>query len=437
VYDRTSWDRKTFTYRNAMISHRILFIVRPACGILLTLAVASLLAGCAAQPVKAEHKPTSFWPPAPDEPRIQFLRSYERSTDVGGVKSGLDKLILGDEAESALQITKPYGVKMWQGKIYVCDTKQKAVIVMDVRQKITRMMGVSGVRLESPSDIAIAPEGTKYVADAQRGAIVVFNASDQQVGLFTHASFRPVAVAIHNDELAVADFQMQRIEIMDRGTGQVRRTVGSAGTGDGQFVRPLAVAYDAQGNLVTCDFMRCRIQKFDPSGKLLSAMGEISAAAGNFIRPKHIAVDREGYLYVVDAGFQNVQIFNPQGYLLSFFGAAGTHPGAMQLPVGVAVDDDPQDLALFKEDVHPSFQADRLILVTNQMGPNRVAVYALGKLKPGASAADITGSRISVPVAASQPTTQPQLAPEPLEPPAPPATGPLVPVPGHSGAAQP
>jgi DNA-binding beta-propeller fold protein YncE len=295
------------------------------------------------------------------------------------------------------------------------------------------------MKLESPSDIAIAPEGTKYVADPQRGAVVVFNASDQQVGMFTHANFRPVAVAVHNDEIAVADFQMQRVEIMDRSTGQVRRTVGSAGVNDGQFIRPLAVTYDREGNLVTCDFMRCRIQKFDPSGKLISGLGEISAAAGNFIRPKHIAVDKDGYLYVVDAGFQNVQLFSPDGYLLTFFGAAGAHPGAMQLPAGIAIDEDPQDLALFKEYVHPSFIADRLIIVTNQVGPNRVAVYALGKLKPGVTAADINNSRISVPVAASQPTSQPTLAPEPNEPPAaPPTAAPQAPLPaGHPGSPKP
>ena len=90
-----------------------------------------------------------------------------------------------------MQITKPYGVKMWQGKIYVCDTKQKAVIVMDVHQKITRDDGGERGQAGKPERHCDRAEGPEYVADAQRGAIVVFNANDQQVGLFTHASFRP------------------------------------------------------------------------------------------------------------------------------------------------------------------------------------------------------------------------------------------------------
>ena len=68
--------------------------------ILLTLAVASLLARWPAGEGGAQTN--QFLATRTDEPRIQFLRSYERSTDVGGVKSGLDKLILGDEAESAV-----------------------------------------------------------------------------------------------------------------------------------------------------------------------------------------------------------------------------------------------------------------------------------------------------------------------------------------------
>ena len=68
-----------------MFPHPHPIVVRPtAPRFLLTLAAALLLAGCASQPVKNEPKMTSFWPPAPDEPRIQFLHSYTQSTDVGG-----------------------------------------------------------------------------------------------------------------------------------------------------------------------------------------------------------------------------------------------------------------------------------------------------------------------------------------------------------------
>ena len=398
--------------------------------LILTCAMLNVV-GCGnTTPAPTQPKAVSFWPPAPDEPRVQYLTSFEKSSDVEPPKTSLDKIIAGNDPQEVLPISKPYGVKIWQGKIYICDLKQHAVIILDLKNHVTRVMGVTGnFRLDTPTDIAIAPEGTKYVSDLARGAIAVFNASDQQVGLFTHADFKPVAVAVYNDELAVADFQAQRVEILDRSSGQVRRTVGSAGMEDGQFVRPLALAYDPQGNLVVSDVFKCRIQKFDRQGKVVKAFGGISATAGNFVRPKHIAIDRDNILYVVDAAFQNVQLIDPTGRTLTFFGSAGLHPGAMQLPAGICVTDDPQNLDLFKSFVHPAFDAQRVILVTNQFGGSKIGVYAMGKLKPGKTISDIATSRNNVPTGidtgpgTTLPTTLPALPAD--------ENAPLPAIPGH------
>jgi hypothetical protein len=67
----------------------------------------------------------------------------------------------------------------------------------------------------------------------------------------------------------------------------------------------------------------------------------------------------------------------------------------MDLPAGVAVCD--SDVELFKEFVHPAFEAKRLVLVTNQWGDNRIAIYAMGDLKPGMSVNDIAASKSVVP----------------------------------------
>jgi hypothetical protein len=48
---------------------------------------------------------------------------------------------------------------------------------------------------------------------------------------------------------------------------------------------------------------------------------------------------------------------------------------------------------LFQQFVHPAFQAERLVLVTNQFGDNKVSVYAMGRLKPGKTTADIAASQ--------------------------------------------
>jgi len=116
-------------------------------------------------------------------------------------------------------------------------------------------------------------------------------------------------------------------------------------------------------------------------------LSPVSDAPGNFARPKHVAVDDDGTVYVVDAAFQNVQMFNDRGDLLMFFGSGGFHEGAMSLPAGIAVADG--ELELLEPYVHPAFEAERFVLVTNQFGLHKVAVYALGRLKQGRTIDDI------------------------------------------------
>jgi hypothetical protein len=86
----------------------------------------------------------------------------------------------------------------------------------------------------------------------------------------------------------------------------------------------------------------------------------------------------------------------------------------MDLPAGVAVCE--SDVGLFQEFVHPAFDAKRLVLVTNQWGDNRIAIYAMGDLKPGKSVNDIAASRSVVPAdwtgsTAGGATTQPTIGP--------------------------
>ncbi|MDY7107322.1 MAG: SMP-30/gluconolactonase/LRE family protein [Planctomycetota bacterium] len=371
--------------------------IKTSCALaVLLLALTVLLTGCAAPESTGRKRPEtfSFWPPFPDEPRMQFLVSYQYSDDVEPARSGIDDLIYGEERR-VLPINKPYGVEMRDGRIYVCDTRNAGVIILDLRKQETRLMGTSGMgRMSSPTDVAIAPDGMIYVSDAARGAIFVFNAEERHVASFGWPDFRPTGIAVHGDELYACDFVTQQVQVLDRRAGDRRRTIGEKGDQDGQFVRPLGIDVDSDGNVYVTDVIRCRVQKFSPAGELLGAFGGIGDVLGAFVRPKHLAVDDEGVVYVVDAGFANIQMFNRDNRLLMFFGAAGTHPGAMYLPAGVCAHEG--DLDLFEEYIHPAFDARRLVLVTNQFGPNKVSVYAFGRLREGHTVQDIATSRAAM-----------------------------------------
>ncbi len=404
---------------------------------LLSACVCGCLLACSSTPTAVRHPASQepsgsyvFWPLFPEEPHVQFLRSFGGSGDVAPTKSSaLESIVFGKEVASEAMINKPYGVTMRDGKIYVCDMRAGSLVVLDLRKKQTRLVGVNGAnRLTHPVAVAVADDGTIYVAESQRGAVVVFDARERYSHSLGFQKFKPVSLAIHADRLYACDMAGQTVQIFDRKSGKHLGAIGSVGDGDGQFRVPLGVATDAQGNVYVVDMMRGRVQKFSSDGRFLAGVGTVGDTPGSFARPKHIAVDAEGILYVVDAAFQNVQMFDSELRLLMAFGAAGPFPGAMNLPAGICVAEAGVDL--FAGTTHPGFAARRLIVVTNQFGPAKVSVYAMGEAREGYTAADLAKSaaKVSQGVGATAETLQLQeLGPEPVsEPIAAPETPPAI-----------
>jgi len=353
--------------------------------------------GCAsttARPVNTKPRQYSFWPQFPEEPHVQFLASYRYSSDIDPKTSKLEDLLYGKDS-GILPIMKPYGVQIFEGKIYVCDIKNPGVVVLDIAKHQTRIMKTNGLGgMVQPTDIAISPDATKYVADSVRGVIFVFDAKERHINSFGEKGLKPVGIAVYQDKLYVSDFATKSVKVMDRHTGKILSTIGGPGGEDGKFVRPLGIAVDQQGDIFVSDVIKSRLQEFDPQGTLVNAVGQIGDTAGSFARPKHIAVDKSGIVYVADAAFDNVQMFNDKGQVLMYFGNGGSHPGAMNLPAGVCSSED--DVQYFKEYIHPAFDAERIVLVTNQFGPNKVSVYAIGHLREGATVQDIAANRAEV-----------------------------------------
>jgi hypothetical protein len=87
-----------------------------------------------------------------------------------------------------------------------------------------------------------------------------------------------------------------------------------------------------------------------------------------------------------------------------YFGSPGVHPGAMDMPAGISVHEG--DLDIFADKIPDAFLAQRLILVTNQFGDNRVSIYAMGHLKPGKTINDLGPGNQAIPEGTTtQPTT--------------------------------
>ncbi len=90
-------------------------------------------------------------------------------------------------------------------------------------------------------------------------------------------------------------------------------SIGSQGTGPGQFGRSIGVAVDAAGNLWTTDREDNRLQKFSPSGEFIAQFGKKGSGNGEFNDPRGIAIGANGRIWVVDTGNNRVEYFSASG----------------------------------------------------------------------------------------------------------------------------
>ena len=343
----------------------------------LALALAAFLtAACSSPGIKKEAG--AFFPPAPEPPRIQYLTAFTGSKDIEQ-QSGFSKFVVGESQD--LKVDKPYGVALFDGRLYVCDTNA-GVIVFDLKAKtFERYRGAVGPGgLLQPVNIAIEPDGTKYVSDPVRGQVVVYDRKDAYVRAYgVPGSWRPVDAVPYEDLLYVADSGNGVVKVFDKKSGEVVRLIGDKGEPEERLNKPTNLAFDGKGDLYVTDFGRFQVVKFDRDGHLRGTIGKLGDNLGHFARPKGIALDREGHLFAVDSAFNNVQVFNGDGRLLMFFGGAGEKSGELLLPAKVAIDYD--NIKYFEPYVAPGFEVRFLLLVTAQFGPRRVNVYAYGQEK--------------------------------------------------------
>jgi DNA-binding beta-propeller fold protein YncE len=347
--------------------------------------LAGLLWISASVPVIAEEEVDTeqplFLPLPPDIPRYQFLAKFSSPQDVSTKSKGFRDFVFGGEDKEAQLVEKPYGVAIYEGAIYVVDTRGNGYGIFDLangRSKIVQPTGAGA--LKKPINITIDTDGTRYITDTEREQILVFNSDNQFVrAIGKPGQFRPVDVAIKGDRMYVTDIMHHQVHVLNKNTDAVLLTFGEAGSDSGQLFHPTNLAVAENGTVYVTDTTNFRIQQFDAEGNLIRVIGSQGTSYGAFARPKGIALDRDDNIYVVDAAFQNVQVLAPDGAPLMAFGKPGADRASINLPTVVKVDYD--NIEYFQKYAAPNFDIKYLVLVASQYGRNKVVVLAHGELR--------------------------------------------------------
>jgi DNA-binding beta-propeller fold protein YncE len=112
---------------------------------------------------------------------------------------------------------------------------------------------------------------------------------------------------------------------------------GKRGTQPGDFVRPRAIAIDAQDRLYIVDFT-ARIQRYDRNGVFSGHSWQTPDFRNG--RPSGLSIDRDGNLLVSDSHYFCVRVYSPDGEELRSFGPASGVPDGISYISDTVQDED-------------------------------------------------------------------------------------------------
>jgi tripartite motif-containing protein 71 len=197
--------------------------------------------------------------------------------------------------------------------------------------------GDSADPLGNPSHLAVAPDGSIWVADGDNDRFLLFSPD-----------------------------------------GGLIESWGETGSGEGQFDFTTrgwggyphgAIAFAPDGSFYVADPGNFRIQRFGPDRRFLTDWGSEGTEPGQFRTANDLLVDGQGRVYVLDtdrATTSAVQVFDADGRFLAAWGEGGSKPGQLSGPSGIGLD-----------------PADGTLLVA-EFGGNRVQRFTLeGELLDG------------------------------------------------------
>ena len=217
----------------------------------------------------------------------------------------------------------------------------------------------SRARFLDPFGIATGADGTVYVADLHRlrrispnGEVTTVAGSDSGFadGSADRARFNALSgIAIAADgTLYVADTGNNAIRRVTPG-GSVSTIAGGHGQGyrdgagaDALFNGPIGVAVDNSGRIIVADAYNDRIRTVAADGTVTTLAGsgrrgilDGVVADARFDTPSGVAVDSRGVVYVADSGNDAIRMVLPDGIVST---AGPPPPYGIVRPVGVAVD---------------------------------------------------------------------------------------------------
>ncbi len=149
---------------------------------------------------------------------------------------------------------------------------------------------------------------------------------------------RNLAISADGERIYVLDSGNNRVQYFDRNGSWLGQWDSANGIG---FFEPWGIALDSKGNVYIADTWNNRIVKTDPDGNFITEWrANDPTDARGFYGPRAIAIDSKDTVYVCDTGYKRIMIYDEDGNFIRKFGVSGMGMGELDEPVGIALLDD-------------------------------------------------------------------------------------------------
>jgi DNA-binding beta-propeller fold protein YncE len=271
------------------------------------------------------------------------------------------RLVFGSAGMDVGQFQGPRGIKVGaDGYVYVADAGNHRIQKFTADGQFVASFGTLSTLKEEgqgpprgflePWDVAVAPDGSIYVADTwnhriQRldpnGNLARYWGSFGQYGTEDpagHGAFYGLrGIVLGNDgNIYVADTGKKCIQVFAP-DGWFLYQWGGGGVLEGYLDEPVGIAISADGEVYVADTWNRRVQVFNTNGVFLRQWPIAGWDTGDPEEKPYLAVDSAGYVYVTDPARYRVLVFDSLGNYVLSFGKLGTDERSFGMPMGIAV----------------------------------------------------------------------------------------------------